>query len=140
MDNTSIDIPITEDIPVTEDEILQHFGVRGMHWGVRKSRANQVERKSADAKAHASLKRKSVNQLSDAELKAVVNRLNMEQQFTKLNPTKIKKGHNFVRGLLAVSVTVNTAVKFAKSPTGQALKRTLKNAAKIPVNSIGRTV
>lgn len=55
------------------DSWLSHTGVKGMRWGVRK------ERKEALA-----LRRKTIRDLSDKDLKVRVDRLNLEKQYAQL--------------------------------------------------------
>jgi len=64
---------------------LEHHGVRGMKWGVRRSRRQL-------ARAAGARGRKSAKDLSDDELKKAVNRMNMEQQYTRLSSGKSSTG------------------------------------------------
>ena len=47
--------------------------------------------------------------MSDAELRARLNRLNMEQQYSKLNPTRVQRGRNTLNTALKVAGTVAAA-------------------------------
>ena len=85
---------------MTENE-LYHFGVKGMKWGVRKSRSSYGSSKkkraktdgwSDDAKEAYRIKQKKVNQMSNAELKKLNERRNLERNYQQLNPNTIKKG------------------------------------------------
>ena len=85
---------------MTENE-LYHFGVKGMKWGVRKSRSSSGSSKkkrsntdgsSDDAKEAYMIKQKKVNQMSNAELKKLNERRNLERNYQQLNPNAIKKG------------------------------------------------
>jgi hypothetical protein len=58
---------------------LEHYGVKGMQWGVRRSR-KQLERA-----AKGGSQGKSVKDMSDDELRSVVNRMNLEQQYSRLS-------------------------------------------------------
>lgn len=85
---------------------LYHHGVKGMKWGVRryqnkdgsltaagKKRAkNKTRGWSKDAKRANAIKKKSVHQMTNAELKELNKRMNLEQEYRRLNPNKIKKG------------------------------------------------
>ena len=80
---------------------LYHFGVKGMKWGVRKSRSSSSSSKkkrsktygwSDDAKEAYRIKQKKVNQMSNAELKKLNERRNLERNYQQLNPNAIKKG------------------------------------------------
>lgn len=41
-------------------------------------------------------KKKTVKDMSDAELQKAINRLNMEQQYARLNPKQVSKGKKFI--------------------------------------------
>lgn len=65
------------------EDFLQHFGVKGMKWGVRRSvPASSDAQKSLDVRAKA--KSGKVKSLSNAELQLAINRMNLEQQFKRL--------------------------------------------------------
>lgn len=106
-------------------EEIWHHGVKGMKWGVRHTpeqlghRTKSKQAKTDDThedykKAHDS---KSVKKMSDAELRARLNRLNMEQQYSKLNPTRVARG----RQILSTSIKVAGTVA-AVSSTGITLR------------------
>ena len=67
---------------------LVHYGVRGMHWGVRRS--NKVDTRSADVvrvdAAKKTIRKVGTKALSNADLQAVVNRMNLERQYATLKP------------------------------------------------------
>ena len=94
---------------------LYHHGIKGMKWGVRryqnkdgsltsagKKRYNQNDW-SDDAKEASRLKNKSVSQMSNAELRKLTERQQLERNYANLNPSRIKKG-------LAVATTVATVL------------------------------
>jgi len=75
------------------EEFIAHHGVKGMRWGVRRSkRALERERKrsefesrrSEDSRRHTENARKHPSQLSDKELKDLHNRLNTEKNVRQL--------------------------------------------------------
>jgi hypothetical protein len=76
------------------EDALKHHGVKGMRWGVRRKRTP-----SADASTIAVLKKKKVFELSDAELKKINNRLNLEKQYRQLNPTAKDKVRKSVKSV-----------------------------------------
>lgn len=105
---------------------LQHWGIKGMKWGVRryqnedgtltsagKKRYNQnTEEPHEDYKrAH---ERKSASAMSDAELRNRLNRLQMERQYRDLTGTEIKKGKQYFDKVLKIGTTAvavsNTAL------------------------------
>lgn len=66
------------------EDFLAHFGVKGMKWGVRRTRplASKDAQKSLDIRAKA--KTGKVKVLTNEELQLAINRMNLEQQFKRL--------------------------------------------------------
>lgn len=89
---------------------LYHYGVPGMRWGVRRAqrRANRIERKgarkgwSSDAIDVGKIRAKKVKQMSNAELK----KLNERNQLEVTN-RDLKRKQN--RGHIAVQTFIKTA-------------------------------
>ena len=71
-------------------DILEHYGTKGMKWGVRKAKAY---RKSKSAK-------QTAKTLTNKELKKRVDRLNMEKQYAKMSETSVSKGRTLVVNML----------------------------------------
>ena len=193
------------DAEPAEDE-LQHWGVQGMRWGVRRyqnkdgsltkagkkrygtrtnfdrvqaakkaaEKYNSKEAKAkrkADARAEAEIakyrkkmgdndkkddesdeskpkttsgndtadakpKRKPISEMSDDELRQVVNRLQLEKQFNEyysaLHPKKVSMGEKFMNKMkdAAVDVTVDVAKNTTKSFMDKKLKEILGNETK----------
>jgi hypothetical protein len=91
-------------------EFLEHFGVRGMHWGVRKARSSEPD--SMDHAATQAIRAKAkagggIHVLSNDELQTLVTRLNLEQSHARLtaDPGNVKKGHQFVKEGLGIAKT-----------------------------------
>lgn len=100
------------------DYVLVHHGIKGQRWGVRRFQkrdgtltpAGKKRRRdswSDDARDVRQLKKKSVNQMSNAELRKYNERTRLEQEYSRLNPNIIKKGWKYVAG---AAVVTNTAV------------------------------
>ena len=80
---------------------LYHFGVKGMKWGVHKDRKRSVRTKrsksdSSDYGESRDLLAKSPNQLSNAQLRKINDRLNLEQQYSNLTKTQKQNGQSFM--------------------------------------------
>ena len=80
---------------------LYHFGIKGMKWGVHKDRKSSVRTKrsksdSSDYGESRDLLTKSPNQLSNAQLRKLNERLNLEQQYSNLTTTQKQNGQSFM--------------------------------------------
>jgi hypothetical protein len=88
------------------DDFLEHFGVKGMRWGVRRrhpgssSSGRPSGPVSSDAARAARLKTRvsqhGTQSLTNAELQTLVTRLNLETQHGRLDPKKVNAGQAFV--------------------------------------------
>lgn len=114
---------------------LQHYGVLGMKWGVRRNRISSLSngRRSTStkstvhedyAKAHS---KKSVKQMSDSELRSRNNRLQMERQYSDLTK-KRHAGTKVVKSLIATAGTITAA---------EAAYKTYKGMADKAINALG---
>lgn len=70
---------------------LQHFGIPGMRWGVRRKRNT-----SSDNDAARSIQKKHISEMSNEELKKLTTRLQLERQYKDLNPSAIATGRKLV--------------------------------------------
>jgi hypothetical protein len=109
------------------EDILEHYGTKGMKWGVRKRNVPKQGPSDDAKKAHKAYVKATVSgpqALSNKELQMLKQRLSLEQEYAKLsyNPSKAKK---ILDSVLGTGKQVNEAVAFVNSPAGQALTKTI---------------
>lgn len=104
------------DIHEKAKNVIEHYGTKGMQWGVRKKRSA-----SASSKSTSKLTKKKGFQLTDDELKKVNARLSLEKTYSQLNPSSISKAKTAVIALggtlaaiKAVASVATPAAKYAK--------------------------
>lgn len=98
---------------------LAHYGILGMKWGVRKDRTSKAPKArkvkgSSDFREAKALKKKGSKNLSNAEMRKVIERMNLEKQYRNLNKRELTSGEKWVRRILS---TVGTAyaIKLTKT-------------------------
>lgn len=121
----------------TIDDVLAHFGIKGMRWGVRRPRGadGTVEGHSSATDAekardfHTRAKTHGLHTLSNQELEHLTKRMNLEQQYNRLSDTKssgverVKKGQKFVREVLGVAKTAQEVHGLINSPLMKDIKK-----------------
>lgn len=115
---------------------LRHHGIKGMKWGRRRFQNKDGSYTSAgkkrrdswsdDAKTAHEIKKKSVKQMSNAEIKKLNERTRLEQEYSRLNPNSVQKGWKYVAAGAAALGTVaglynnsNTLIKAGKKFMGK---------------------
>lgn len=128
-----------------DNRVIIHAGIKGMKWGVRRYQnkdgsltpegkkrysKDSVEEHDDYKKAHA---KTNVKTMSNAELKEVNKRLQMESQYADLTKKKPSAGKKFVTGILvgaATGVASSYASKYAGKGAAVAEKLIAKGAKK----------
>ena len=115
------------------DDFLQHYGVLGMKWGHRKARGTSSSNKKPKSTKNTTTSKPKPKQtqreLSDEELRAVINRMRLEREYADLQyrASSRAKVENVVKtvgtaALLTTSVVkiynnLNTICKVVKAVT-----------------------
>ena len=95
------------------NDYLQHHGIKGMKWGIRRTEAQlarvrgkaKKDNWSEDAKSVGEIRTKSVKQMSNAEIRKVNERMDLERRYSQLNPGVIKKGSMKVAAATGIMAT-----------------------------------
>lgn len=112
--------------PVKIDDVLKHYGVKGMKWGVRRANpSGGTNSGSEDAKTNRAIKAKvkaggGTKALSNKELKDYLERMDLEKRYNKANPTLAKKAGKVVGDLL-LQIGKEEVKKFAIAQVKSAL-------------------
>ena len=95
------------------DDFLQHYGVLGMKWGHRKARSNVSSNKKPKSTKNTTTSKPTQKRLSDAELRAVVNRMRLEREYADLTyrASSRSKVESVVRTIGTVAALTTSAVK-----------------------------
>ena len=94
---------------------LMHFGVKGMKWGVRKSRIK-------NSKKWSSSKQAKIDGMSDDQLRRINNRIRLEKEYRQLTQTKLEKYRNKA-GKAAEEAAFNTLQNVLQKGFKQAAAR-----------------
>jgi len=130
------------------ENVLAHYGIRGMKWGVRRYQNKDGSLTAAGKKRYSgdggnagttksttssSSGRKKVSEMTDDELNRAVRRLQLEQQYRQLNPEKVSAGQKFVNKVAkdviipaATTVARNAVQKVMQDAVSKALKTDIK--------------
>lgn len=131
------------------NDYLKHHGIKGMKWGVRRTEAQlarvrgkaKKENWSEDARTVGEIRTKNVKQMSNAEIRKVNERMDLERRYSQLNPGVIKKGSMKVAAATGVMATTlafySNADRVVK--TGQTVvKKVIDVAGNAVINDINK--
>lgn len=119
---------MSNELIVDEENFLEHFGVKGMKWGIRKDKTSSGGKSKPASK--------TVKSLSDEELRTRVKRLNLEKQYVDLvsqenkrNQGILSKGRQAV-GEIVGNIAKNSLTNYGTSVAGEVLKAVVTPALK----------
>lgn len=115
------------------DVYLNHFGVKGMHWGQRKPRGPASEDHAQAVQIKGKVKDNGgIHALSNDELKTLNERLNLEANYSRLNPEEVSAGQKAVGHLFGVggNVANQQANKYANKAASAAIDHLISEAGK----------
>jgi hypothetical protein len=120
-------LEVRREVIVTDvDDILTHYGLRGMHWGIRKAASTNVNpsevkvmvvpgkgirtsggkgRPPSEDAINTAITRQvarasSLHALSNVEIQKALNRMNLENQYSKITTPKDSPAKAFIKKLL----------------------------------------
>ena len=129
----STEVPIDTLYHKETDKVLEHFGIPGMHWGVRRQSGSsgRSSKKGEVAPEHTNARKlaaKGAKRLSNQELKDLTNRLQLEKSLRELKSSDKQKGLDFVKTATAMAGTMAGVYAIANSPAGKAATAAVKKA------------
>lgn len=112
------------------DEVLEHFGVKGMRWGVRRSNPSSSAPSSTDAHRLHEIKTTAskgggTRVLSNKDLQDAITRMNLERQYKALSPNKKQQVLQFV-GKTLLGIGKQEATKLAAEVAAKQIANLLK--------------
>lgn len=98
------------------DDFLQHYGVLGMKWGKRKARntvSSGQKTKNTQISKPKPKSQPTKRRLTDAELRAVVNRMRLEREYADLQyrASSRSKVESVVKTIGTVAALTTSAIK-----------------------------
>lgn len=110
-------------------EALAHYGVKGMKWGKRKKRETSEDHNTARA-----LAKKKPDEMSNAELRKLNERLQLERTYKDLQGKNAKekrdKGQRAVNDIMKYAKQGQEIYNFVNSPAGKAVRSAIEEQLK----------
>jgi hypothetical protein len=97
----------TDSLKQSGIDALAHYGIKGMKWGVRRSRsqidaepASEEAARTISTRARTKAAKGSTHMLTNKELQDAITRMNLERQYTQLTTPPKSRGRQFVGKML----------------------------------------
>lgn len=103
------------------NNVLEHYGVLGMKWGVRRAQNGRVTL----GKKSKTQKPDPLKKMTDQELRNRINRIQMERQYKQLTAPQRSAGQK-----IASDILVNAAKQTATSYISKAMTKGVESALK----------
>lgn len=128
---------ITDVVPVqpleqsalSAEDVLAHYGVKGMKWGRRKKDNPASSDSSAASSTKTAVKKKGVHTVSNNELQAAIRRMQLEQDFKRLSVNEKPAIQRWVASTLLEMGKREVQTRVAKKVAGVALKKAATGGA-----------
>ena len=128
------------------DDFLEHFGVKGMKWGVRRSRPSgssgakkpatkspvtkKPEGKAVGKETAPGQVKKRVSDMSTEEIQKEVSRMNLERQYAQLMKEKSTKDETKTRAERVANFTTNLLAEAGQKAIKEVAQEATKKATK----------
>lgn len=122
------------------NDALMHYGVKGMRWGIRRTKSGTKGNAQAESKSklpEATPRKKKISEMTDAELKEKIERLGLEKRYKEamastMPPQKTKsRAQKLVEDILydsAKNIGTQTAVYIMGKASNKLLKKMFDDA------------
>lgn len=114
---------------------LQHWGIKGMKWGIRRYQNKDGSLTPAGKKRYSEDNKNPISELSDQELRNKIDRLTLEKRYKEListpkNKSLLEEGKKMVADVLKTSGK-NIATQFVTYQLGTYVNKTFGNGKDI---------